>query len=87
VEQVEMVKHLLFQVHLLQELVAEQVVGIRVIVVLRGHQQVVQVVEELVEDMRVVEMEVLHQLQVAQTLGVAVVLMQKVVLVVLVVQA
>ena len=82
-----MVKHLLFQVHLLQELVAEQVVGIRVIVVLRGHQQVVQVVEELVEDMRVVEMEVLHQLQVAQTLGVAVVLMQKVVLVVLVVQA
>tara|TARA_R110002126_G_scaffold169511_1_gene318482 strand:- start:1085 stop:1324 length:240 start_codon:yes stop_codon:yes gene_type:complete len=78
VEQVEMVKHLLFQVHLLQEQVVEQVVGLLVLQVLRGHQQVVQVVEELVEDMRVVEMEVLHQLQVAQTLGVAVVVWQKV---------
>jgi hypothetical protein len=78
VEQVEMVKHLLFQVHLLQELVAEQVVGIQALLVLRGHQQVAQVVEELVEDMRVVEMEVRHQLQVAQTLGVAVVVWQKV---------
>jgi len=78
VEQVEMVKHLRFQVQVIQEQVVEQVVGLLEQEVLRGHQQVAQVVVELVEDMRVVGMEVLHQLQVAQTLGVAVVVWQKV---------
>ena len=86
-----MVKHLLFQVQVLQEQVVVEVVGLLEHQVLRGHQQVAQVVVELVEDIIKVHLPHQHinhkQYQVAQTLEVVVVLEQKVVLVDLEVQA
>tara|TARA_R110000772_G_scaffold128711_1_gene236417 strand:- start:47 stop:244 length:198 start_codon:yes stop_codon:yes gene_type:complete len=60
VEQVEMVKHLLFQVQVLQEQVVVEVVGLLEQEVLRGHQQVAQVVEELVEDMLLMPLQHQH---------------------------
>tara|TARA_R110000796_G_scaffold166409_1_gene283337 strand:- start:125 stop:322 length:198 start_codon:yes stop_codon:yes gene_type:complete len=60
VEQVEQVQLHLSQAHLLQEQVAEVVVGILVLQVLRGQQQVAQVVEELVEDMLLMPLQHQH---------------------------
>jgi|TARA_R110000803_G_scaffold83103_1_gene149290 hypothetical protein len=71
VEQVEMVKHLLFQAQVLQELVVVEVVGNQDRQVLRGQQKVVQVAVVKVIDTQLMLLQMYlaqEQNQVAQTL-------------------